>query len=135
MRCAVSASSIYPRPESVPSIVRQCSSSAQPRKLPCHLAGLHEFVIVRGMSGQRQQARLFLGEGLTHREPVIAGPGTPIGHLLAPLPDLAVALFQSGEAAARPVGFAQEADRAIDAAFLLRSAHLTGTRNTVVVGT
>ena len=67
--------------------------------------------------------------------PVIAGPATPIGHLLAPLPSLAVELFQSDEAAACPEGIAHEADGAFDAAFLLGSADLTGARYTVIVGT
>ena len=87
------------------------------------------------MEGQRQQARLFFGEGLRQGTGIVPGPGALMGNLVAPEEGLSITLFQGGEVAAGPEGFTHVTNHAFDAAFLITGPHLTGTSDAVVVGT
>ena len=89
---------------------------------------------VEGMEGQRQQARLFFGEGLRHGAGIVAGPGALMGDLVPPEEGLTIAFFQGGEVAAGPEGFAHVTNGAFDAAFLISGPHLAGAGDAVVVG-
>lgn len=85
------------------------------------------------MRGQCQQARLLLLKRLLDGEGVILRPRPAMSDLVAPEPGLAVAFGQNGEGAARPEGFANVADGAFHASFLIARAHLAGPGLKVIV--
>src|ERR1035438_1432443 len=86
------------------------------------------------MQGQRQQARLFFGEGLRHGAGIAPRPGALMRDLVSPEESLTIAFLQGGEVAAGPEGFAYVTNGAFDAAFLIAGPHLAGAGYAVVVG-
>src|SRR5258708_7553566 len=87
------------------------------------------------MEGQRQQARLFFGVDLRHGAGIVVGPGALMRDLVPPEEGLTIALFQGGEVATGPEGFAHVTNGAFDAAFLIAGPYLAGTGDAMVMGT
>jgi hypothetical protein len=56
---------------------------------------------------------------------ILSGPGSLVGHLIAPQPSLTIAFGQSGEGAASPEGVAHIANGSFHASFLVAGADLT----------
>ena len=88
---------------------------------------------VERMEWQRQQPRLLFGEGLRHGAAIVARPRALMGDLVTPEQGLTIALFQRGEVAAGPEGFAHVTNGAFDAAFLITGPNLAGTSDAVIV--
>jgi len=99
------------------------------------LAGAHRLdpIGVAEMERQRQQARLFFGEGLGHGACAIVGPTTLVRHLIPPHQRLPIALRQSGEDASRPEGIAYVSNGPFHPAFLIAGANLARTWHEVIV--
>jgi len=68
------------------------------------------------MRGQREQARLLLGEDLGHRAIALLRMRPPMGDLITPAPKLGVEVVDVAEGAGREEGIAQVADLALDLA-------------------
>ena len=107
-------------------------------EVEAHIDGLgrtnrqHQVGVER-MRGQRQQTRLFFSEGFGYSAPIISRPWTPMGNLIPPQQGLAIALFQRGEAASSPEGFAHVTNSPFHAALLVSGAHLARTCRAVIV--
>src|SRR5207253_5119326 len=85
------------------------------------------------VQGRRQQTRLLLNEYVGDPAAVVSGPAPLMGHLVAPLPGLAVAFSQCCEGPAGPEGIANVADSALNAPFLIPGADLARFWHDVVV--
>ena len=88
---------------------------------------------VEGVGRQRQQARLFLLEGLGHREAGAAGPGALLSDLLAPFSRLAVEVLQGGEGTGGKKAGADILNGALDAALLVAAGGGAGAGGEVIV--
>ena len=86
------------------------------------------------MLGQRQEARLLLGEGVAPRA-ARGGPGTRprMGDLGDPAGELRVEVRHRAERAGGEERVAEEADQSLDAALLIAAGHRAGLGGEVVV--
>ena len=86
-----------------------------------------------GMRGQREQARLLLGQDLGDRPVAVLGMGPLMGAVVAPLRELRIEIVDIAKGAGRKEGVAEIANLAFDFTLLIPARRRAGPRGEMIM--